>query len=116
MLHRAEKPGEASRVLSSRNILGMGAGGPCTSSIHLQGTSRGSVKVDVHYYEDGNVRLLTNKPLTASISSGSGASIIREISTAEKKYQEELNKGFTSLSEGAFKGLRETAASDEAGD
>ena len=62
--------------------------------------------MDVHYYEDGNVRLLTNKPLTASISSGSGAAIAREISTAEKKYQDELNKGFVTLSEGAFKGLR----------
>ncbi|KAI3398981.1 hypothetical protein diail_8008 [Diaporthe ilicicola] len=66
----------------------------------------GSIKVDVHYYEDGNVRLLTNKTVTASISSGTGSGIAKEISTAEKKYQEELNKGFTSLSEGAFKGLR----------
>lgn len=70
------------------------------------GSLEGSIKVDVHYYEDGNVRLLTNKSVTASISSGSGAGIAKEISTAEKKYQEELNKGFVSLSEGAFKGLR----------
>jgi hypothetical protein len=60
----------------------------------------------VHYYEDGNVRLLTSKPVTGSVSSGTGAGIIKEIGTVEKKYQEELNKGFTSLSEGAFKGLR----------
>lgn len=70
------------------------------------GKLEGSIKVDVHYYEDGNVRLLTDKPLTASIQSGTGSGIAKEISTAEKKYQEELNKGFTSLSEGAFKGLR----------
>ncbi|KAG6361546.1 hypothetical protein INS49_009773 [Diaporthe citri] len=66
----------------------------------------GSIKVDVHYYEDGNVRLLANKAVTASVSSGTGSGIAKEISTAEKKYQEELNKGFTSLSEGAFKSLR----------
>ncbi|OLN86254.1 F-actin-capping protein subunit alpha [Colletotrichum chlorophyti] len=66
----------------------------------------GSVKVDVHYYEDGNVRLLTSRPSQASVSSGTGAGIVKEISTSEKKYQEELNRGFTSLSEGAFKGLR----------
>lgn len=66
----------------------------------------GSIKVDVHYYEDGNVRLLTNKAVTASVSSGTGSGLAKEISTAEKKYQEELNKGFTSLSEGAFKSLR----------
>jgi len=73
---------------------------PSSSSI------AGSLKVDVHYYEDGNVRLLTDKPVTASISSTSATSIVREITVAEKKYQEELNKGFNSLSEGAFKGLR----------
>lgn len=62
--------------------------------------------MDVHYYEDGNVRLLTSKPVSASISIASSSSIVREITVAEMKYQEELNKGFTSLSEGAFKGLR----------
>ncbi|KAG8423746.1 F-actin-capping protein subunit alpha [Metarhizium acridum] len=70
------------------------------------GSLEGSIKVDVHYYEDGNVRLLTNKPVTASIPSGTGAGIAKEISATEKKYQEELNKSFVSLSEGAFKGLR----------
>jgi len=69
-------------------------------------TLAGNIKVDVHYYEDGNVRLLTNKPTSASIPSASASSLAREISVAEKKYQEELNKGFGSLSEGAFKGLR----------
>lgn len=66
----------------------------------------GSIKVDVHYYEDGNVRLLTTKPVAASISSGSATDIVREIAYTEKVYQEELNKGFLHLSEGAFKGLR----------
>lgn len=42
----------------------------------------------------------------ASVSSGTGSGIAKEISTTEKKYQDELNKGFVSLSEGAFKGLR----------
>lgn len=60
----------------------------------------------MHYYEDGNVRLLTNKAVTAQVSSGTGAGIAKEIAAAEKKYQEDLNKGFVSLSEGAFKGLR----------
>ena len=70
------------------------------------GNLEGNVKVDVHYYEDGNVRLLTNKAITAQVSSGTGAGIAKEIAAAEKKYQEDLNKGFVSLSEGAFKGLR----------
>jgi len=66
----------------------------------------GSMKIDVHYYEDGNVRLLTTKPVSASISSASASTIMREITVAEKKCQEEVNKGFGNLSEGAFKGLR----------
>ncbi|KAI1148449.1 2-oxoisovalerate dehydrogenase beta subunit [Nemania diffusa] len=70
------------------------------------GNLEGSVKVDVHYYEDGNVRLLTNKPVTASVSSDTGVGICKEIAAGERKYQEELNRGFTSLSEGAFKSLR----------
>lgn len=70
------------------------------------GTLEGSIKVDVHYYEDGNVRLLTNKPVSQSVPSGTGAGIVREIATTEKKYQEEMNRSFTNLSEGAFKGLR----------
>jgi len=60
----------------------------------------------VHYYEDGNVRLLTTKPISSSVPSASASSILREIANSEKKYQEEINKGFNSLSEGAFKGLR----------
>ncbi len=66
----------------------------------------GSIKVDVHYYEDGNVRLLTDKPISVSVSSASASAIVKEIAAFEKKYQEELNRGFTTLSEGAFKGLR----------
>lgn len=70
------------------------------------GELEGSIKVDVHYYEDGNVRLITNKAIAATISSGTGAGIAKEIASSEKKYQEELVRGFVSLSEGAFKGLR----------
>jgi hypothetical protein len=65
----------------------------------------GAIKVDVHYYEDGNVRLLTNKSLSIPGVS-SATEIVRAVSQAEKKYQEELNRGFANLSEGAFKGLR----------
>ncbi|KAI9718715.1 MAG: F-actin-capping protein subunit alpha [Candelaria pacifica] len=67
----------------------------------------GNIKVDVHYYEDGNVRLITNKPISTSLSSSPSASeIIKQIAMIEKKYQEELNRAFGNLSEGAFKGLR----------
>ncbi|KAH8154133.1 uncharacterized protein LAJ45_01901 [Morchella importuna] len=66
----------------------------------------GNIQVDVHYYEDGNVRLLTNKPVQVSLSSGSAAEIVKTIAGIEKKYQEDLNRAFGALSEGAFKSLR----------
>lgn len=60
--------------------------------------------MDVHYYEDGNVRMSTSKKVECS--AGSADAIVREIAKAENKFQEELNRGFTSLAEGSFKGLR----------
>lgn len=73
---------------------------PSSSSI------TGTIKVDVHYYEDGNVRLLTSKPVSLNPASLAAQTVVRDIALSEKKYQEELNRGFTNLSEGAFKGLR----------
>ncbi|KAF2848696.1 F-actin-capping protein-like protein subunit alpha-1 [Plenodomus tracheiphilus IPT5] len=71
------------------------------------GTLTGSINVDVHYYEDGNVRLLTEKKVDVTVGSGASAQdVIRKIAAEEKKYQEDLNKAFGSLSEGAFKALR----------
>lgn len=65
------------------------------------------MKVDVHYYEDGNVRLLTEKPVIGSTSSSpTTTDVMRQIVVVERKYQEDLNRAFISLSEGAFKSLR----------
>jgi hypothetical protein len=50
--------------------------------------------------------LLTTKPVSVMPSSASASAIVKEIAIIEKKYQEELNKGFGNLSEGAFKSLR----------
>lgn len=66
----------------------------------------GKIHVDVHYYEDGNVALNTAKPISVSVPSPSAESIISRIATAERDYQEELNRAFVALSEGAFKSLR----------
>jgi len=71
---------------------------PASSSVS------GEILVDVHYYEDGNVRLITSKDVTTSGSSA--AEVVKAIAIAERKYQEELNRGFSGLSEGAFKSLR----------
>jgi capping protein alpha len=59
----------------------------------------------VHYYEDGNVRMSTSKSVEVSGASGAEA-VVREITKAENKFQEELNRAFVQLAEGSFKGLR----------
>jgi len=66
----------------------------------------GTIKMDVHYYEDGNVRMSTSKKLELSNGGGNADAVVREIAKAENKFQEELNRAFTTLAEGSFKGLR----------
>jgi capping protein alpha len=71
------------------------------------GSLTGNIKVDVHYYEDGNVRMLTDRPVSATVSTTATApEISRQVANIERRYQEDLNKAFSNLSEGAFKGLR----------
>jgi len=52
------------------------------------------------------VRLVTKKTVNESLRSGSSSEVVRTIASVEKKYQEELNRAFGALSEGAFKSLR----------
>lgn len=53
------------------------------------------------------MRLLTKKEISEPVRSGANAGdIIKTIAGLEKKYQEELNRAFGALSEGAFKSLR----------
>ncbi|KAF2716831.1 F-actin-capping protein subunit alpha [Polychaeton citri CBS 116435] len=72
------------------------------SSLSVNGT----IKVDVHYYEDGNVRMSTSKEVELRTPGDVERSIVSEIVRVEKRFQEELNRAFVSLSEGSFKGLR----------
>ncbi|KAJ5604382.1 subunits of heterodimeric actin filament capping protein Capz [Penicillium lagena] len=69
-------------------------------------TVTGKIHVDVHYYEDGNVSLNTTKPINVAVPSVSAESIISRIATAERDYQEDLNRAFVQMAEGAFKNLR----------
>ncbi|KAI4259101.1 MAG: hypothetical protein LQ352_000895 [Teloschistes flavicans] len=84
------------------------------SSSGAPSTLSGTINVDVHYYEDGNVRLTTAKKVPeirieaspALSPAALAAEVLRKIAGVEKSYQEELNRGFGRLSEGEFKGLR----------
>ncbi|KAI1612940.1 capping protein muscle Z-line, alpha [Exophiala viscosa] len=70
-------------------------------------TLSGSINVNVHYYEDGNVALTTSKKIDGvSVDGGDGASIVRKIAAVEKQYQEEVNRTIVGMNETSFKALR----------
>lgn len=68
----------------------------------------GKISLDVHYYEDGNVRLKTSKDVSnEQVSSPlSAQSIVKKIAAIEQDYQVQVNKAFINLNEGPFKALR----------
>ncbi len=52
------------------------------------------------------MRLVTSKTVSESLNGGTAVDIVKTIALTERKYQEEMNKAFTTLNEGAFKNLR----------
>lgn len=52
------------------------------------------------------MRLLTSKTLPSTNIAASAGEIMKTIARVEKGWQEELNRGFSRLSEGEFKSLR----------
>ncbi|KAG2179832.1 hypothetical protein INT43_003618, partial [Umbelopsis isabellina] len=72
---------------------------------------KGSAKVQVHYYEDGNVQLNSTRDFELEISSEqdeekAAAAIVKAIAKAEKEYQMAINDSYAELSENTFKELR----------
>ncbi|KAI8867956.1 subunits of heterodimeric actin filament capping protein Capz, partial [Ramicandelaber brevisporus] len=85
------------------------------------GDLRGAIKVNVHYYEDGNVQLCTQRDIEPSpelavprtTADGSkltdeeiAATIVRRMKIIEDKFQAALSEAYVQLSESTFKGLR----------
>jgi capping protein alpha len=66
----------------------------------------GTIKVNVHYYEDGNVALTTTKKINIENAGSTGVEIVRKLAQAERAYQEELNRAFVGMNEQSFKSLR----------
>jgi len=68
----------------------------------------GSVRVCVHYYEDGNVQLNTeyNKSLSAQSGSNIGEAVFKAIAKAEADFQTALEQSYNAMSENTFKALR----------
>lgn len=79
--------------------------GQWTGVYEVSGSSlNGLVKVDIHYYEDGNVRLNFEEAGQKSVSSG--ASIVNGISEMENEMTLKIVENFSELNQKYFKNLR----------
>ncbi|KAK0402822.1 hypothetical protein QR680_016557 [Steinernema hermaphroditum] len=72
---------------------------------------QGVVKVQVHYYEEGNVQLISNKEMTAKVTvttdlEKTAKDIMQAISEQESIYQTAVQENHVSLSDTTFKALR----------
>jgi len=69
------------------------------------GSLRGEISADVHYFEEGNVRMGSKKDVSAS-GVTSPAKLGEKLEALESKFQEDLNRYLVELNEREFKELR----------
>jgi capping protein alpha len=78
------------------------------ASVKLSGT----IKLHVHYYEDGNVQLVTDTtkqitlPNVPQSPQGIADAIIKAVAKAEADFQTALDAMYTTMSENTFKAIR----------
>lgn len=75
-----------------------------------KGTLSGSIKTNVHYFEDGNVQLHANKDGKAKITAKSGEELGKEVAGAieqiESDFQNNLEEMYVNMHRTTFKSMR----------
>ncbi|WKY04389.1 hypothetical protein Q1695_005410 [Nippostrongylus brasiliensis] len=71
----------------------------------------GKIKVQVHYYEDGNVQLFSEKECNVKVQitndvEKTAKDILHAIKEEEGKYQQAVQENYASMSDNTFKALR----------
>ncbi|KAJ3323946.1 hypothetical protein HDV06_000922 [Boothiomyces sp. JEL0866] len=67
---------------------------------------KGSIKAQIHYYEDGNVQLNTHKESSCELPSADPSEVVKQIQKVEAKFQIAINNAFADSAVATFKALR----------